>query len=392
MPEAPRYAFPACPSGRQRDYEKRRDDRVDFFRGCALLCIFIDHIPGNALARLTLHNHGFSDAAELFVLLTGCTAAYAYAKPAAAGALARRIAAIYGAQILLVLTAALILFAAVVLTGHESLARHKILLAFASEPQRTLWRTLLLDFQPEYFDILPLYILLLMWLPAVLALARTDKRLALGVSAAVWLAAMSLQINLPGQRNGGWYFDPFSWQLVFTAGVLLGLRGIRKPGTREPHSRALLAVALAFLAFSFLYAAPWSHLPLGEWRQVRIFPDDLVGPVSKTFVSPLRLAHVACVAYVASWLVPIGATWLDRGIARWITGLGRHSLGIFMLASLFSVLGTISLALLGRGLAQHCLINGVGLGILVWLGRRHDLSAAATVPPEPRLEASTAAA
>ena len=40
-----------------------RDLRLDFFRGVALICIFIDHIPENYLNYFTLSAIGFSDAA-----------------------------------------------------------------------------------------------------------------------------------------------------------------------------------------------------------------------------------------------------------------------------------------------------------------------------------------
>ena len=36
----------------------QRDLRIDFFRGLALIFIFVDHIPGNRLADLTLRNFG----------------------------------------------------------------------------------------------------------------------------------------------------------------------------------------------------------------------------------------------------------------------------------------------------------------------------------------------
>ena len=65
--------------------EHDRDTRVDFFRGVALILIFIDHIPGNVFARLTLTNFGFADAAEVFVLLAGIGAFLAYAKAFAEG-------------------------------------------------------------------------------------------------------------------------------------------------------------------------------------------------------------------------------------------------------------------------------------------------------------------
>ncbi len=57
---------------------ERRDFRIDFFRGLALIMIFIDHSPGNGLSNLTLRRMGFSDAAEIFVLLSGISAAMAY--------------------------------------------------------------------------------------------------------------------------------------------------------------------------------------------------------------------------------------------------------------------------------------------------------------------------
>ncbi|WP_252724687.1 OpgC domain-containing protein, partial [Acinetobacter baumannii] len=55
-----------------------RDPRVDVFRGLALLVIFIDHVAGNWLTRVTPSAMGLSDAAEYFVLLAGFSAAIAY--------------------------------------------------------------------------------------------------------------------------------------------------------------------------------------------------------------------------------------------------------------------------------------------------------------------------
>src|SRR5471030_1757436 len=55
-----------------------RDLRVDFFRGLALMIIFIDHIPENIVALITLRNFGFSDAAEIFIFLSGYSAGYVF--------------------------------------------------------------------------------------------------------------------------------------------------------------------------------------------------------------------------------------------------------------------------------------------------------------------------
>lgn len=87
-----------------------RDLRLDLFRGLANWAIFLDHIPNNVVAWLTTRNYGFSDAADLFVFISGYTAALAYSKTmsdsgflAGAVRLARRVWQLYVAHVLLFL-------------------------------------------------------------------------------------------------------------------------------------------------------------------------------------------------------------------------------------------------------------------------------------------------
>ncbi len=49
----------------------REPNAVDFWRGIALVTIFINHIPGNTFQNYTYSQYGISDAAELFVFLAG---------------------------------------------------------------------------------------------------------------------------------------------------------------------------------------------------------------------------------------------------------------------------------------------------------------------------------
>ncbi|MBV9556315.1 MAG: OpgC domain-containing protein, partial [Pseudolabrys sp.] len=60
--------------------EKGRDLRLDLFRGIANWAIFLDHIPHNVVAWVTTRNYGFSDAADLFVFISGYTASFVYAR------------------------------------------------------------------------------------------------------------------------------------------------------------------------------------------------------------------------------------------------------------------------------------------------------------------------
>ena len=49
----------------------RQPNAIDFWRGYALISIFVNHIPGNFFERFTYRNLTLSDSAELFVFLAG---------------------------------------------------------------------------------------------------------------------------------------------------------------------------------------------------------------------------------------------------------------------------------------------------------------------------------
>src|SRR5437868_11564477 len=57
-----------------------RDLRLDLFRGLALWLIFLDHIPSNIVSWFTIRNYGFSDATEIFIFISGYTAAFVYGR------------------------------------------------------------------------------------------------------------------------------------------------------------------------------------------------------------------------------------------------------------------------------------------------------------------------
>lgn len=110
----------------------KRDPRIDVLRGMALLMIFVDHIPGNVLSLVTLHNFGFSDAAEVFVLLAGMSSMMAYGKAferdGALGGLHRiilRCARLYLFQIGLLLTTLVVVLLWTVRCTHSQRASRR---------------------------------------------------------------------------------------------------------------------------------------------------------------------------------------------------------------------------------------------------------------------------
>jgi hypothetical protein len=67
VPKAPAISLPAI---------GERELRLDLFRGLALWLIFIDHLPPSLLTWFTIRNYGFSDATEIFIFISGYTAAF----------------------------------------------------------------------------------------------------------------------------------------------------------------------------------------------------------------------------------------------------------------------------------------------------------------------------
>ena len=59
---------------------KGRDLRLDLLRGIANWAIFLNHMPNNAVNWITTRNYGFSDGADLFVYISGYTAALVFGR------------------------------------------------------------------------------------------------------------------------------------------------------------------------------------------------------------------------------------------------------------------------------------------------------------------------
>jgi hypothetical protein len=362
-----------------------RDLRIDFFRGLALICIFIDHVPGNRLAHLTLQNFGFSDAAEVFVLLAGFSAALAYGSTfqrdgwaAGLSRIGRRIAKLYAAH--LILLAVCVGGLAVVARAVENPVyfEHVNLTPFGYDPFGAIWRALVLQHQPAYLNILPLYVLLLAWFCIVIALARVHAALALATSAGLWAVANITGLNLPSYPEPfGWYFNPFAWQFLFSLGVLAGLAHRR--GVTVPRSRYLFMAAMTYLLFAFVAAAPWSNIP--GLHQLQLLPSEFIGHISKENLSPWRLVNVLAFAYVCAVLIPASAGWLKHPCIGWVINLGRNALSVFCAGTVLSLAGFVILVEIDRGFVAQAAVNLGGLGsmglIAWWAGHRRPIQRAA---------------
>lgn len=346
----------------------RRDPRVDVLRGLALLMIFIDHIPRNAPAAFTLHNFGFSDAAEIFVLLAGYSSMVAYGGLfARAGVwttlkrIIRRCARIYLFHAGLLIATLLIVRAWMDMTG--------LVPRFGVRPllEMGLWhgmlRGLALNALPNYLDILPLYIILLALFPLVYLGLTKGIWGTLALSATIWLAAnVDHQLNLPNAAavDDGWYFNPFAWQFLFVIGAALAV-AVRSGGGFLPRYRFALLLAVTYLAFSFFQGGSWS-----EWGLPDLRPLDMGAP-DKGHVGPLRLINILALAYLL-FSIPSVRAVSERPFLRAAEACGKHSLEIFAAGCLAALIGRILYRTFDPIWPLQIAVNLGGLALMLGLG------------------------
>ncbi|GGE17175.1 OpgC protein [Aureimonas endophytica] len=309
----------------------KRDHRVDFFRGVALAMIFINHIPGNFWENMTSRNFGFSDSAELFVFLAGYASAFAYGRPFLGGhRLVVSLKAWRRAGTLYLVHTALTLFAvgffawAALIFGDGGILAANDLAPIVTDPLNTLVGLATLGHQLRFVNILPMYVALLVMLPALLALTIAVGRNGMVLGAfLLWAFAALFWLNLPNHPySGGWFFNPFAWQLIFAIGLNCGLA--RLSGEQAvPYSRPLYIAALAYLAGSFLF------IEFEMWGFERDFglPVMLSG-FDKTYVSLPRLLHLLALVYVFAH-APRESVFSRISADNPFTRLGRHSLPVF---------------------------------------------------------------
>jgi hypothetical protein len=219
---------------------ENRDLRIDFFRGLALWWIFTDHIPADWLGNFSIRNFALCDATEVFVLLAGYAGGIAYGGTMRkqgwlyAGAdVVRRAWTLYIAHIFLfVIFAAQVGFSANALDRRDYLDEIH-LDVLGDRPYRALLEALTLHFQPAYLNVLPLYVAVLLMFALAMPLLRWPPVLA-GLSLLVYALARIWAFNLPSWTGGGWFFNPFTWQLLFMMGAILSYAPSEMPARRRP--------------------------------------------------------------------------------------------------------------------------------------------------------------
>jgi hypothetical protein len=346
-----------------------RDLRLDLFRGLALWLIFLDHIPSNAVSWVTIRNYGFSDATEIFVFISGYTAAFVYGRAmeqhgfvVSSARVLKRAWQIYVAHVFLFA----VYLAEIAYVAHSFdnplYTEEMGVRNFLANPDVTIIQALLLKFKPVNMDVLPLYIVLLAWFPPILWLLKRAPSTALIASATFYALTWWFGWNIPAWPKGVWLFNPFAWQMLFVFGAWCALGGAGRL-SRWINSPVTVTFALFYLAFAFSIAMTWYFPRLAVF--VPRFIGDAIYPIDKTNLDILRILHFLSLAVITVWFVPRGWPALKSRLFRPAIMCGQHSLETFCLGVFLSFAGHFVFTEVSNRVPMHIAVSLAGIAIMV---------------------------
>ncbi|WP_345096294.1 OpgC family protein [Bartonella acomydis] len=318
-----------------------RDTRIDVFRSFALLTIFINHIPGTLYESITHRNFGFSDSAEVFVLLSGVSLGLSFharlqykSFSFIVRKLCYRALQLYGAYLFTTFVTLSLFFAAFLLWREEKLLSMNNIGLFVSQPLTAFLHSLSLGHQLGYNNILPLYMVLMLFAPFVLYCSAKHKGLLLLGSFMLYLVCGFYEIAPPSYPiQGQWFLNPLSWQLLFVIGFTSTVS--LKQGKSIAFQPFVVVVAVFYLVLSLLWVRLnwWGVLGWLGWSSPLL-------NFNKSFLSLPRLFHILAMATVILCL-PRLHNWFYVSKKNPLAILGKHSLPVFMTGTVFAMLGQI---------------------------------------------------
>jgi hypothetical protein len=330
----------------------RPPNAVDFWRGFALITIFINHIPGLVYTRYTFANVSIADSADLFVFLAGWSlrlmAGGRERKTATRDVMLRlggRALELYAAQVLITMIAiAMLATSAIELDNPLLLEWHNAAAVF-HDPVPTHIGLAVLTHQLGYFDILPLYVALMLMAPLFALIDRYAPHLLLPASLGLYLIVLAFRLTLPTWPVAGtWFFNPLAWQAVFVLGFAMARDDLGPGAWVRQNIVWVRLVALPVLVIGTLIV--W----FGWWPDPTKVPQPrLFFIADKTYVTPLRLIQFLSLVAVFSLVFPYLRRLAEWSIGRWLVAppvgllamLGRNSLYVFCIGSLLSLLGQV---------------------------------------------------
>jgi hypothetical protein len=327
----------------------RRRIELDALRGLMLVWIACTHLPTVASTYVN-QPFGFVSAAEGFIFLSALFTGRIYYRLAQHDGYRPMTLKLWARTLRLYLYHALLL-AFVFLVAVPIASRgnrpglHNLLdFYFDAGARRAVVEAFLLIYRPPLLDILPMYIIFLIFTSAALLLTqRIPWKYVLGTGFVVWtmaqfgfraqehaLVSKIIPTHIPLNEMGS--FDLWAWQFLWIVGIYLGVRWGRGDLNIDVWAKRLMIPSIIIGSGLF------------ELRRALNHGQDL-GPFEALFdkwhLGPIRLLNFAAVAVLLVLLHPV----LKPLAIRPLVLLGQASLQVFCVHLLFVFAG---LTLLGN--------------------------------------------
>lgn len=330
----------------------QRRTTIDAIRGLCLINIFVNHIQDGAVSVVSPSRLGFSDSADIFVLLSGISIALAASQasrrrlPDIVAHLWRRAARIYAFELVIVFATLGLLAAILALRGVTGVHAEETALLRDHGFPNLLSHALTLRQTVGYSSVLRLYVALMLIAPILLRLAGWRFWAPLPPALLLWIAAGHFHLVVSNSLSGA----PFAltilpWTLIFALGITIG-QGL-VDGVPLPRPRWLTGLALAYLVGYLVLAVVVVRLwpAAADWAATR--NDVFWLGASKTYQSPLRVLHVLALAYLVMALPRAPLIRLLHQVPRdnLLVRLGRRPLPVFTAGAIGAMLASEALDL-----------------------------------------------
>ncbi len=358
---------PAEAIARVRPVQGTRDLRLDVARGIAMFIILIAHIPGNAWTGWIPARFGFSDATEIFVFCSGMASAIAFGGSfdragwtIGTARVSYRCWQVYWAHIGLFVFVAMSMGALDTYGAFDKSYINALNLGrFFNDPAPQLVGLFTLTYVPNYFDILPMYLVILALMPVFMALSRVGTWAVIGASVAIWFVANLGMLALPAEpwSQRQWFFNPFGWQLLFFTGFAFMRGWLPSPPRRAWIAWAAVAFVVLGAPFGSWKVFSWLNDAM-PWLGAQIRPSwSLTSELRvKTEFGLLRYVHFLSLAYLFWYWGGIGGERLSglydtrtgHFLLTIITKVGQQSLAVFVFSMALARLIGFAFDQLGR--------------------------------------------
>jgi hypothetical protein len=330
-----------------------RDLRVDLFRGIALLVIFVDHqevfCGTYLLRRFTLVSLLYCDALEVFLFLSGYVAAIAYGKTLVKSGFVGcqrkvlgRCAQLFIANCFVYLAVTSMALAFASTKSSAGVFTNAGVQPVLAHPGTSLVRFLLMQYFPIALNLLPLYIVLLLFTPGMLWLISWQPLVALIVSIFVYSASQVSDL-LQYHQVSAVGFDIFAWQLIYVIGMFVSASQSRY--TKSITQSHIFIVGSAVCLLTFFAMRTLVPIALGSGIVSGAFWTSLPGESfavnSKRHLHVIRVANALVLIHCVAASSPTSQSIQNARVLKPLIRCGQNSLNVFCFGLILNYFGAI---------------------------------------------------